>query len=64
MKELGAKAILTTMFLGLVAWFGSQVFGNSLDIVRIKERAQSTREILIEIKNDVKEIRRAVNGGI
>ena len=64
MKELGAKAILITMFMGLVAWFAGQVFGNSLDIVRIKEREKSTRELLIEIKMDVKEIRKAVNSGI
>ena len=57
MKELGAKAILITMFMGLVAWFAGQVFGNSLDIVRMKERQQSNREILLEIKQDIKEIK-------
>lgn len=62
MKELGAKAILVTMFMGLVAWFAGQIYANSTDIVRLKERRKSDREILIEIKGDVKEIRRALNG--
>lgn len=61
-KKVGAAGILLTMFGGLIQQAYSQIRLNQIDIVKIQEQRKSDREILIEIKQDVKEIRKVLNG--
>jgi len=61
-KKAGAFTGLSSMALGLIWNAYSQVRVNQVDIVKLNERSQSHKEILIEIKQDVKEIRRLMDG--
>lgn len=61
-KKVGAVGILATMLSGLITQGFSKINKNELDIARIQEREKSTKELLIEIKNDIKYIKRNLKG--
>lgn len=63
MKRAGAISILITMALGLSAWAGHQIIVNKVDIAIIREKEKSNKELLIEIRDDVKLLRGRLNGG-
>lgn len=57
-KKLGAFGILITILSGPAGIAYSQIRTNELDIAKIKEREKSAKELMIEMKADVKYIRR------
>jgi len=56
----GAVAILTAILTGLVAWGGTSIQKNNDRIIRLESRAESSRELLKEVRDDVKIILRKV----
>jgi hypothetical protein len=54
MKKFGAVSILTTIFLGLLAWGGSQVIENKTQLARLNESDSTQKELLKEIRSDIK----------
>lgn len=54
--KIGAVGILSTMLLGLLAWAGNQIVDNGEKIARLEEREKSHKELLIEVRGDVKQI--------
>ena len=56
-KKVGAVGILTTMLSGLMTQGFSKINKNELDIARLQEREKSAKELLIEIKEDIKYIK-------
>ena len=60
MKHIGAIAILTTMFLGLFAWAGSSIIDLKTKASKIEAENKSTKELLREVRDDVKSILRAL----
>ena len=60
MTKAGAVAILTTMTLGLAAWAGSVIFNHSERLSVIETSKRYDDNTLTEIKNDVKEIKKAL----
>lgn len=58
MKQVGAIAILSTMLIGLVAWAGNNIVNHGLDIAILKANEKNNKEILLEIRQDVKELRK------
>lgn len=57
LKKIGAWTILLTIIGGLGAEARHQIAQNRLKLARLEERHRSTKEILIEVKSDVKEIK-------
>lgn len=57
-KKLGAFGILLTILSGPASIAYSQIRANELDIAKMKEREKSAKELMIEMKADVKYIRR------
>lgn len=57
LKKAGAWGILITIISGLVAEARSQIAENHRKIIKFEERQRSQKEILIEVKNDVKFIK-------
>ncbi len=56
-----AKILLTGMLLPLVAWAGKTLIYHDRQIARLDEKEKSNKEILQELKEDVKYIRRQVS---
>ena len=54
MKKAGALTILISMLTGLLAWGGVNIITNGKDIVKLIERDKSNKELLIEMRKDVK----------
>lgn len=50
----GAIAILTTMLGGLLAWGGNTMVENGNRLTRLEAKEESTKELLKEVRNDVK----------
>ena len=59
-KKVGAVGILTTMLSGLMTQGFSKINKNELDIARLQEREKSAKELLIEIKEDIKYIKKSL----
>lgn len=62
MRELGAKAILLPIFLGLIAWFSNTVLGNSNRLTKVETRDEYIKESIEEIKEDLKDVKRLLHG--
>ncbi len=56
MKQVGAVGILVTMLTGLVAFLFKSVIANSNEITRLKVNSVHTKEMIIEIRSDIKEL--------
>lgn len=54
MKKVGAIGILTTILFGLAAWAGTQIVDNAKKIVKLETEVQTSKELLKEIRDDVK----------
>ena len=61
-KKIGALGILLTILSGIYTEARYQVFENRESIIRLQEREKTIKEHLIEIKADLKYIRRNVRG--
>jgi hypothetical protein len=60
LKKAGAIGVLITMLSGLAMELRTQVYANESNIIRILEREKTTKELLIEIKDDIKYIKRNI----
>lgn len=60
MKKEGAIAILTIIFTGLMSWAGVQVVEHSEDISSLKTGDKYQIQMLREIRDDIKEIKRNI----
>jgi len=60
MKNIGAKSILVTMMLGVLGFLGHLVFANAQAVAVLKIKEQSSKEMIKEIKSDVKWLRNNV----
>lgn len=60
MKKEGAIAILTIIFTGLMSWAGVQVVDNVKEISRLKTGDEYQIRMLLEIRTDIKEIKKAI----
>ena len=58
--KIGASTILTIIVSPLVVWAGTAIVSHGKDIARLYEREKSNREILIEIKDDMKVIQKYI----
>lgn len=56
----GAVAILTVIFTGLMSWAGLQVVEHSEDISSLKTGDKYQIQMLREIRDDIKEIKRNI----
>ena len=56
----GAIAILTVIFTGLMSWAGLQVVEHSEDISSLKTGDRYQIQMLREIRDDIKEIKRSI----
>lgn len=56
----GAIAILTVIFTGLMSWAGLQVVEHSEDISSLKTGDKYQIQMLREIRDDIKEIKRNI----
>ena len=56
-KQYGAIGILAVMMLGVINFMGRQVFDNANAVTMLKERSMSNRQILKEIRDDVKDLK-------
>jgi hypothetical protein len=56
----GAIAILTVIFTGLMSWAGLQVVEHSEDISSLKTGDKYQIQMLREIRDDIKEIKRSI----
>ena len=56
----GAVAILTVIFTGLMSWAGLQVVEHSEDISSLKTGDKYQIQMLREIRDDIKEIKRSI----
>jgi len=56
----GAIAILTIIFTGLMSWAGLQVVEHSEDISSLKTGDKYQIQMLREIRDDIKEIKRSI----
>lgn len=56
----GAIAILTVIFTGLMSWAGLQVVEHSEDISSLKTGDKYQIQMLKEIRDDIKEIKRNI----
>lgn len=56
----GAIAILTVIFTGLMSWAGLQVVEHSEDISSLKTGDKYQIQMLREIRDDIKEIKRSM----
>ena len=56
----GAIAILTVIFTGLMSWAGLQVVEHSEDISSLKTGDKYQIQMLKEIRDDIKEIKRSI----
>lgn len=54
MTKAGAVAILTTIFLGLAGWAGTEIIEHSVEIAKIKKENETTLTLLKEVRDDVK----------
>lgn len=57
-KKIGIGAIATTLLVSVLGETRTQVKANTTDIAVLNERNKSVKEILLEIKQDVKELRK------
>lgn len=57
LKQYGAIGILAVMMLGVINFMGRQVFDNANAVILIKERSKSNRQLLKEIRDDVKDLK-------
>ena len=55
-----ALIVLAGVIISLAAWAGNRIIGTEQRVIRLEEREKSHKEILIEIRSDVKEIRRVI----
>jgi hypothetical protein len=60
LKKAGAIGVLLTMLSGLAMELRTQVYANESNIIRLLEREKTTKELLIEIKDDIKYIKRNI----
>jgi len=56
MKQAGALSILITMILGLLSFLSTQSFSQNAKILKLETQEIGTREMLKEIRTDVKNI--------
>ena len=56
----GAIAILIVIFTGLMSWAGLQVVEHSEDISSLKTGDKYQIQMLREIRDDIKEIKRSI----
>lgn len=56
MMRVHAVAILVTIFTGLIAAAGAQIFQNSIAIEGLIEKERTNKELLWEVRSDVKEL--------
>lgn len=54
-----ATAILTIIVLPIFVWAGSTIIDHDRAIIRLDEREKSTKELLYEVRKDVKAILKA-----
>jgi hypothetical protein len=62
LKKTGAITGLSSIAMGLIWNAYSQVRLNEIEIVKLTEKVKTQKEILLEIKTDVKDIKRLMNG--
>jgi hypothetical protein len=60
LKKAGAIGVLITILSGLAMELRTQVYANESNIIRLLEREKTTKELLIEIKDDIKYIKRNI----
>ena len=58
MTKVGAVSILTTVFLGLFAWAGTEIVSIRERVVRNETERETSKEILKEIRQEQKEMRK------
>jgi len=56
MIHKGAIAILTTMIAGLLAWGGTSIQENNNRIIVLETKEETYRQLLKEVRDDVKVI--------
>lgn len=58
MTRAGAIAILTTVFMGLFAWAGTEIVSIKERVVRNETERETSKEILKEIRQEQREMRK------
>ena len=56
--KIGASVILTAIFLPWIGWASMSIINQGADIIRLDVREKTTKELLIELRSDIKEIRK------
>lgn len=57
--KIFASAVLTVMVLPFFVWAGTSIVDHGRIIARLDEREKTTKELLIEVRQDVKAILKA-----
>ena len=60
MKKSIAVSILSTMLLGFLSWSALAIIEAKTDIARLEILEKSNKEILIEMRSDIKSLLRKV----
>lgn len=60
----GAVAILIAMIAPILVWAGSSIMANTTQIARLDERHRSNKELLIEMRKDIRIIKNALIRGV